>query len=329
MKSKRLPSLVILLILLATSCSTPPPSNQNGSSQGQNTNIEIQITGTETKELGTETIPQPNCTGNAEVENTVEKSRTIEYVMEVQNGASVNTNGQVGFAGTDIELGATVASQFGQSYGTSETLTRSITVKAMPSTDIQHIIRQVEIWKVGQAKISVGGQQTIIPFKYRYDFAIEYAGNNQTACDANGTTNIIPSNTQPSSETTETANWTIVFEYRFPSSFWTVGSHEYTIESECQNLEELNGSWTNAFNVSENVALLSGDVYLRLVGLREDQLPSTPIESINPLQTTTAAFTIIDATHSEAELAFTDCKVSIKWDGGTPKELTPGLPFER
>lgn len=195
MQSKRLPSLIILLILLTTSCSTPPSSNQNGSNQS--TSIEIQITGTESKELGIETIPQPNCTGSAEVENTVEKSRTIEYVMEVQNGVSVNANGQVGFAGTDIELGATVASQFGQSYGTSETLTRSITVKAKPSTDMQHVIRQVEIWKVGQAKISVGGQQTIIPFKYRYDFAIEYAGNNQIPCDTNGTTNIIPSNTQP------------------------------------------------------------------------------------------------------------------------------------
>jgi hypothetical protein len=171
MKSKRFPSLVILLILFVTSCSTPPSPNQNGNNQG--TNIEIQITGTESKELGTETISQPNCTGVAEVANTIEKSRTIEYVIEVQNGVSVNANGQVGFAGTDVELGATIASQFGQSYGTSETLTRSITVKANPSTNMQHIIRQAEIWKVGQAKISVGGQQTIIPFKFRSDFAIE------------------------------------------------------------------------------------------------------------------------------------------------------------
>src|SRR5215211_511914 len=162
MKSKLFSSLVILLVFITTSCGTPPDPTQSGSNES--TNIEIQITGSESRELGTETIPQPNCTGTAEVENLVERSRTVEHVMEVQNGVSVNANGQIGFAGTDIELGATVASQFGQSYGTSETLTRSITVKAKPGTNMQHVIKQMEIWKVGQAKISIGGQQTIIPF---------------------------------------------------------------------------------------------------------------------------------------------------------------------
>lgn len=189
MKLKKLTSLVIMLTLLITSCGNPPSSNQNGSNQGKN--IEIQITGTESKELGTETISQPNCTGVAEVENSVEKSRTIEYVMEVQNGASVNANGKVGFAGTEVELGTTVAGQFGQSYGTSETLTRSITVKAKPGTNMQHVIRQVEIWKVGQAKISVGGQQTIITFKFRSGFAIELANSQDLGC---GTPTIVPVN---------------------------------------------------------------------------------------------------------------------------------------
>ncbi|MGC1377356.1 MAG: hypothetical protein WA821_14085 [Anaerolineales bacterium] len=181
MSSKKLLLLVILLTSLVASCSTPPSSNPNGSNQ--DTNIEIQITGTESKEFETETIPQQNCTGVADVENSTGKSRTIQYVIEVQNGASVNANGQVGFAGTDIELGATVASQFGQLYGTSETLTRSITVKAKPGTNMQHVIRQVEIWKVGQAKISVGGQQTIIPFKFRSDFAIELVNSQDLGCD--------------------------------------------------------------------------------------------------------------------------------------------------
>lgn len=170
MKLTKLPSLLFLIIFFIASCGTPP-SGQGGNNS--NADIEIQMTGTESIELGTETISQPNCTGVAEVENTIEKSRTIQYVIEVQNGASVNANGQVGFAGTDVELGATIASQFGQSYGTSETLTRSITVKAKPETSMQHVIRQVEIWKVGQATISVGGQQKIIPFKFRSDFAIE------------------------------------------------------------------------------------------------------------------------------------------------------------
>jgi hypothetical protein len=172
-------------MFLVASCSTPQSSNQNGSNQGAN--IEIQMTGTESKEVRTETIPQQNCTGSAEVENSTEKSRTIEYVMEVQNGASINANGQVGFAGTDVELGATVASQLGLSYGTSETLTRSITVKASVGTNMQHTIRELEIWKVGQAKISVGGQETIIPFKFRSDFAVELVNSQDLGCPSTGT----------------------------------------------------------------------------------------------------------------------------------------------
>jgi len=115
--------------------------------------------------------------------------------MEVQNGVSVNANGQVGFAGTDVELGATVASQFGQSYGTSETLSRSITVKAGIRTDMQHTIRQVEIWKVGQARISVGGQETIIPFKFRSNFAIELVNSQDLGCGTSQ--NHEPSNNPP------------------------------------------------------------------------------------------------------------------------------------
>jgi hypothetical protein len=177
MNLKKLPSLLILLTFFVASCSNPASSNQN-------TNIEIQITGTEPKVFAEETISQPNCTGTAEVENMVQRARTIEYIMETQNGVSINANGQVGFAGTDVELGATIASQFGQSYGTSETLTRSITVKAGIGTNMLHNIQQVEIWKVGQAKISVGGLETIIPFKFRSDFGIELANSqNLGNCD--------------------------------------------------------------------------------------------------------------------------------------------------
>lgn len=179
MKSKKVISLLISLILLfASGCggSPQPPS--------LSPQIQIEITGTETKELGTETIPQPNCTGSAEVENGVGRSRQIEYTMEVQNGAQVNTNGQVGFAGTDIELGATVSAQFGQSYGMSETVSRSLTVKASHKTNMVHTVRQQEVWKIGKATITVGEQQTVIPFKYRYDFTIELVNSVDLAnCD--------------------------------------------------------------------------------------------------------------------------------------------------
>jgi hypothetical protein len=191
MKSKVFLQLEILLVFMIASCGTSLTPTQGGNNQ--KTSIEVQITGSESKELGTEIIRQQNCTGNAEVENTVERSRAVEHIIELQNEASVNANGQVSLFGKKVDLGATVASQFGQSYGTSETLIRSITVKAKAGTSMEHVIRQLEIWKVGQAEISVGGQQTIIPFKFRSDFAIELVRSNEILCPP---TIISPSNTE-------------------------------------------------------------------------------------------------------------------------------------
>ena len=198
MKLKGYLSLFVLFAFLVTSCGgTPAPNGPNPT-----VDIDIQITTSESKEISTEIVSQPNCTGAAEVENEVGKSRTIEYVMEVQNGASVNTNGQIGFAGTDVELGATVAAQFGHSYGSSDTLSRSITVKAPPGTNMQHVIRQMEVWQVGEATITVGGQQTIIPFKFRSDFAIELAESNQLPCGTEETTPLIPITNDPTAAPT-------------------------------------------------------------------------------------------------------------------------------
>jgi hypothetical protein len=210
MKLKDLLSLLILFPFIVTSCGTsqPPAPGSN-----PNVNIEVQQKGSETKEVGKETVSQNNCGGTAELENVVEKSRTIEYVMEVQNGVSVNANGQIGFAGTDVELGTTVATQFGQSYGTSETVSRSIIVKAQAGTNMQHVIRHMEIWETGQAIVTVGGQQTIIPFWFRSNFAIELAESNQLPCPT-GTPSSESSDKQPVTPTLEITPETVAMGLR-------------------------------------------------------------------------------------------------------------------
>ncbi len=130
----------------------------------------------------------------------------------------------------------------------------------------------------------------------------------------------------------EVPNWAITFEYRFPAGFWSVGTHEYILQSNCPNIEDRSGTWNNIFSVSESAQLLSGDVYLRLGGLKYG--PQSPdqaqdIEKIHPLQTTTAAMNITDITKVDAGLALKDCNISIEWDGGTSKQMTPGLPFQQ
>jgi|GEM_PF-5342586 hypothetical protein len=128
---------------------------------------------------------------------------------------------------------------------------------------------------------------------------------------------------------TDTPNWAIIFEYRFPAGFWSVGTHEYTIESDCPIIDS-SGLWTNQFRVSESAQLIPGDIYLRIAGLKDKHLPegSQTFDVIHPMQTTSAGFVIFEVTQSDTELAFRECVITIMWDGGEPKQLTPNLPFQ-
>ncbi len=127
----------------------------------------------EYRKIDIEVIEQNNCGGNAEVENQIQKSRSIAHTIEVGSGFQVNANGQVGFAGTDIELGATIANELGYSYGIAETIARSITVKAKAKTYVEHHIKLQEAWKIGTAKVVVGDKEARIPFYFRTDFALD------------------------------------------------------------------------------------------------------------------------------------------------------------
>ena len=133
---------------------------------------------------------------------------------------------------------------------------------------------------------------------------------------------------------TETPNWAISFEYRFPAGFWAAGTHEYTLGFNCPNIKDLDsnpfiGERTNSFIVSQDAGLLSGDVYFRGSGLWDGQIEGNFVDQIHPQQTTAAAWSLIEMTQPEAQLAPRDCIITITWDGGTPKQLTPGSPFQR
>jgi hypothetical protein len=135
--------------------------------------------------------------------------------------------------------------------------------------------------------------------------------------------------TTPTLSATEASNWAIVFEYQFPADFWTVGTHEYTLESDCPSIQGSSGTRTQMFEVSEDATLLSNKVYLRVSGLRDSTIEGASVAQIHPSQSTSAVFSLIDATRSEAELAMGNCRVTVKWDGQSPIFLTPGLPFRR
>lgn len=309
---------IVLISVVLAGCDT----------NGGTVELTVNETSTEITEVTKETIRMNNCGGAGEVKQVAERSKSvnIEYA---------------GSLGVDkVVVNGEVSAKYGEINATA----KKMELVAPAGTNMEFLIEWTEKTWIGI--VTAQGKNGQADYKVSVPISVELISSQNLGCVS--TSNSVPTNPPTSSpststqntlvstdtplpllETTETPNWAIIFEYRFPAGFWSAGTHEYTLDSVCPNLEGLSGSWTNTFNVSTNVALFPGDVYLRLVGLREEALPSTPIESINPSQTTTAAFTVIDSTHSEAELAFTDCKVSIRWDGGISKNLTPGLPFER
>lgn len=174
------------LILFFVSCDSPsdstptPPNIVTESSQVEN--ITIQFASDELREVTVETIPQNNCGGSAEVENLVEKSRNVSHSMEVSGELSISASGEVGIAGTGVELGAEVSSSLGYEYGTSENLYRSLTVKASPGTNMEHIISVQEVWKTGEAIVQVNNIEEQIPFSFRTDFKIELVDSKDFGC---------------------------------------------------------------------------------------------------------------------------------------------------
>lgn len=185
-------TILIMILFVFVACRSGN-SNQEAQEIGSQQNVPVPNANieilddilTEVREIGVETIPQNNCGGSAEVENQIEKNRTISHIIEVSGGIEVNANGQIGFAGTDVELGASIAAQLGYTYGTSESLSRSITVKARPLSYMEHEVRLQEIWKTGTAKVEVGNKELIVPFSIRDDFALELADSRFLACPNN------------------------------------------------------------------------------------------------------------------------------------------------
>ncbi len=179
---RKLLSILSISVIVLGGCNPSPVSPPSASI---NPEIEITFGNDDIREVKSETIQQLNCDGTAELENTVERSYTVQHTLEVQGGIEVNANGHIGINGTDIGLGTTIASQLGYTYGTEDTISRSVTVKAAPKTNMEHRIRQAEIWKTGTATVAINGYDVIVPFQFRYDFKVESIGSHDLGC--NGT----------------------------------------------------------------------------------------------------------------------------------------------
>jgi hypothetical protein len=188
--------LWVLLLCFYFGCSTN--SNTKGLIP------QISFTGSEEEKVDAviEPIHQNNCGGSAEVENVEQRAYVVSYKVQAGGAFQVNANGQVGFAGTGIDLGAQVAQQLGVEYGREHQESKSITVKAAAGTNMVHEIELREIWKIGKAKVSVNGKELEIPFRFRHDFRLFLKKSARQSC---GNTEVLSLPQEPSKSSITTS----------------------------------------------------------------------------------------------------------------------------
>ena len=106
----------------------------------------------------------------------------INHSILVGQGLTVDVDGKLEVLGTEVNLGAAISSELGYEYGTTESISRSITVRAAPKTHMLHVIQLSEIWEAGIARITVNGQSMDIPFRYRANFSIDLLESEPVDC---------------------------------------------------------------------------------------------------------------------------------------------------
>lgn len=178
---------VILAVLMAiyASCTPapePPGSGATQPGQGATPLISIREMHTEAIEVARDKVTQNNCGGTAEAENVIERTRAVEETLEVSSEFSVNAGGQVSILGTGVNLGASVAGRLGRSYGTTQQVKRSLTVKTAAHSSVEYEVSLEELWNVGEATVTLNGQNERIPFRFRSDFQMSLVNSVELPC---------------------------------------------------------------------------------------------------------------------------------------------------
>lgn len=201
---------VLTVILLGGGLSSGCTQSQPPSPTAQATGTAPEILGIEVipsglpperEVLSREKIPQNNCGGTGTTTNSIERSRTIVYTMEIGAGISVNAEGKAGVPGVgEVSIGTEVAAQYGLSYGISEQFSRSITISAGPETFVEHQLELVSYWEIGEVILNLGnGGKISYPYRFQRDFGIEQIGSSEISCALTPT--IQAAQTTPSSPT--------------------------------------------------------------------------------------------------------------------------------
>lgn len=186
-------SIFILTIFAGCSPTAPPVGNEELPPNTQNYQVEIiNLTEPVYETIRTENIDQPNCNGTGDVDNIVERTMGINHSIEVGLGLAVDIDGKLELFGTGVDLGAAISSELGYQYGVTESISRSITVRAAPKTHVLHTVKLSEVWESGTARVTSNGQSIDIPFRFRANFSIDLVDSMPVDCTTGQAINTQP-----------------------------------------------------------------------------------------------------------------------------------------
>lgn len=131
-----------------------------------------------------------NCGGTDDATYTISKEREITHLLEVNSEFSVDADGSVKVFGTGIGLGAAVATKVGATYGKRDMVERTIEIKVDPKTMVEYEVSLQDVYQVGDAEVTIGGQKTTIPFRFFDDFVLVLLGTQELPCP--GTPTVVP-----------------------------------------------------------------------------------------------------------------------------------------
>jgi hypothetical protein len=193
----------IFVVLIFTGCAPTTPTSENGGlpSNAQNYQVEIiSLTEPIYETIRTENIDQPNCSGTSDVDNVIERTMGINHSIELGLGLTVDIDGKLELFGTGVDLGAAISSELGYQYGVTESISRSITVRAAPKSHIIHTVKLSEVWESGTARVTTNGESIDIPFRSRANFSIDLLESVPVDCSTGQT-----EENQPITQTTPDA----------------------------------------------------------------------------------------------------------------------------
>ena len=267
---------------------------------GCNTNagtvdLTLNETSAEITEVTNETIHMNNCGGKGEVRQTAERSK------------SVNVEYAGSFGVDKVVVNGEVSAKYGEINATA----KKIELVAPAGTNMAFNIEWKEKTWIGI--VTAQGKDGKANYKVSVPISVALINSQDLGCVT-------------SNPTTETTNWVFTLEYRFPTGFWSTGSHSYSFAFSCPN--ETPDSVTRDFTVSDNFPPISGDVYLRWGSQKIGNLWGEVVEGINPSQSTVAAIVWEGLTKSEADWRASNCQGTISWDSGATESLSAQIPFQ-